>query len=183
MKQSSFVKRLTFSVMLILLSSLGLFTGTVLAADYLGTGQFPVRQLRWEYMGISTGHESNADTSMGRWHTQTDLNLIKVTSNQDIRFIVHNYGNTGWTGYAYICDTLGNCSNQTAWDNTYNHCEARINHTDTSSLSDTKKQNVFMHEAGHCFSLGHRWTGIMWPFVRSYNSLNSTDKQLINARY
>ena len=184
-RRANRLRRLGISGVLVLVFSLSLFVGTVWAADYMGTGQFPVRQLRWTYTGVVAGYETRADVSMGSWHSGTDLSLIKVTSSWDIMYSTWDYGDSGWVGWAYICDGQGNCANQTAWNNQYASCDARVNRHFTDSYNNTKKENVFMHEAGHCFSLGHRWwnPGIMYPYVREYNTLNDKDKQLINSRY
>jgi len=154
------------------------------AADYNGNGQFPAGQyVRWKFTGYSAGYESHANISMGRWHTYTDVDMIKVTSSEDIKVVVANLGITTWYGYAYICDIYGNCDNSTAFSNTYDSCQ--LDYNAYFSASTAEKENTFMHEAGHCLSLGHRdgVGSIMDPDRSSQTWLSGTDKTLINNRY
>ncbi len=161
-----------------------LTTIPVFAADYVGSGQFPAGQsVRWKFTGFSGGYESHANISMGRWHTYTDVSMLKVTSNEDIKVTVGNWGITAWYGIAYICDIYGNCDNTTAWSNTFASCDLDYNAYFTATSAE--KENTFMHEAGHCLSLGHRDNvgSIMDPDRSSQTWLNATDKTLINNRY
>ncbi|GIK55781.1 MAG: hypothetical protein BroJett015_14440 [Chloroflexota bacterium] len=156
------------------------------AADYTGSGQFPAGGwIRWKFTGTSSGYEPRANISMGRWHTYTDANLLKVTSNEDIKVVVTSFGITTWYGFAYICDIYGNCDNSTAFSNTYKSCELDFNTYFSGSWSDAEKENTFMHEAGHCLSLAHRdgVNSIMDPDHSSQNWLNEYDKVLVNNRY
>lgn len=156
------------------------------AADYSGSGQFPAGGwIRWKYTGTSSGYESRANISIGRWHTYTDADLLKVTSNEDIKLVVTNFSITTWYGYAYVCDIYGNCDNSTALSNTYKSCELDFNTYWSGSWTDADKENTFMHEAGHCLSLGHRdgVGSIMDPDHSTQNWLNDYDKVLVNNRY
>jgi hypothetical protein len=157
----------------------------VFAADYSGNGQFPSSGwIRWKFTGTSTGYESQADVSMGRWYTYTDANLLKVTSGEDIKIVVANFGVTSWYGLAYICDVYNNCGSS-ALANTYKSCEIDFNTFYSGGWSNAQKENTFMHEAGHCLSLGHRdgVGSIMDPDHSSQNWLNEYDKTLVNNRY
>lgn len=173
------VVSVVFFLLLVLVSD-------VFAADYTGSGQFPAGGwIRWKYTGTSSGYESRANISMGRWHTYTDADLLKVASNEDIKVVVTSFGITTWYGFAYICDIYGNCDNGTAFSNTYKSCELDFNTYWSGSWSDAEKENTFMHEAGHCLSLAHRdgVGSIMDPDHSSQNWLNSYDKVLVNNRY
>ncbi len=166
------------------------FLGAALADDYIGAGSFPTLALHWQSGGTTSdsggSYTTPAKQGMSTWSAYTDLSMIEVTDGSwDILVNVSDYGDTGWTGYTYICATDGSCDSQTAWDQTYSWAETRINSTYLVNNTQDERQNTIMHEAGHAFSLGHRndSTSIMQPAQTSITAPNSTDVSLINARY
>lgn len=165
-------------------------TGVALAANYLGAGDFPNSLLNWKFNGTTSdaggSYTAPASAGMSSWATNTDLSFITVTdSSWHVLQNVTNWGATGWTGYAYICSTNGSCDNATAWGGTYSWCSARINTQYLSDDTQSQRRNTMMHEAGHCFSLGHRTDGtsLMQTFQTSITTPNATDISLINSRY
>lgn len=165
-------------------------TGIALAANYLGSGHFADSLLYWKFNGTTSdaggSYTTPASGGMSSWATNTDLSFIKVTDlSWDILQNVMDWGNTGWTGYAYICSTNGSCDNTTAWGGTYSWCSARINTYLLNNDTQNQRRNTMMHEAGHCYSLGHRSdsTSIMLSYQTSIITPNGTDKSLVNSRY
>lgn len=173
---------------LALVVSLGFATGVL--ANYLGSGQHPTNNLKWAYYGVTSGGGSSyftpASNGMSVWSSQTDLNL-SYSSNFDVAFITDFFSGTGWAGLAVCYDSQGrNWLNDPAvFNRTLAYCYAYNDRYDMDGASQSRRQNLFMHEAGHCFSLAHRnyTSSIMYPYVQSKTTLNSTDKSLINSRY
>ena len=172
---------------------LAFFGGVALAADYIGNGYFPWSYLFWEFGGPTSdsggSYITPARNGMSSWDSKTDIDLEEVSDGSwDILVNVSDYGATGWTGQAYICNTAGDCATvagTSATASTYSWCSARINTNLLFDDSQSRRQNTIMHEVGHCFSLHHRdeATSIMQPGQTTITTPNSKDISLINARY
>lgn len=172
-----------------LVCALGYVTGA--AANYLGSGQHPSRFLRWTYFGATSGgggsYITPATRAMNTWSNNTDLSLSRNSSNFDVGFVTNFYSGTGWAGLAQCFDNQGRnwLSDPGVFNRTLNFCYAYNDRFDMDSGSQSRRQNLFTHEAGHCWSLAHRNTtsSIMYPFVQSKTTLDSGDRSNINARY
>lgn len=164
------------------------FTVGAAFASYLGSGWFPWTTLYWAHLGTTSdsggSYTSPAADGMWSWDVNTDVNFIQ-SSYWDIALNHQNYGNTGWTGYAYICSTNSGCDSPSAWNDTYSWCSARINTYLLWNDSYSQRRNTQMHEVGHCLSLAHRWEGssLMYPSQQTVITPNGNDRSLVNARY
>jgi hypothetical protein len=159
------------------------------AANYLGSGKHPSSNLGWNYYGYTSGggasYTTPAINGMSVWSSQTDLNL-SVSSNWDVAFVT-DFFSGGWAGLAVCYNSSGQnwVSNPAVFNQTLAYCYAYNDRNDMDSASQSRRQNLFTHEAGHCFSLAHRSTtsSIMYPYVQSKTTLDSQDRSNINARY
>lgn len=160
-----------------------LFVGVVYAANYQGSGSFSTNNLNRCHMG--SYYSSQAQYASGTWSTVTDLNMYYNCSGVHIWTSGMDYGNTGWVGYAYICNTSGQCDNQSAWDGTYRDCIERLNQYFLKNNDDNSIKWVALHEMGHCYSLGHRSssTSVMNNQGITVLQPNQTDIDLVNAKY
>jgi len=158
---------------------LALSTGAAFAADYLGTGYFSTNQMYRCHLGTYTTENSAA---YSKWATTTDLIGYTSCNSNNITTTGLDYGNTGWGGYAYICNVGGGCGNYNA---TYASCTARSNVYYLRTWTYTQRQYVATHELGHCWSLGHRSdsTSVMQSGQLSFIDPNATDISLVNSRY
>jgi len=160
----------------------GLFVGVAYAANYMGSGYFPTNNLNRCHIG--SYYSSEAQYASGTWSAATDVSMYYNCSGTHIWTSGMDYGATGWTGYAYICATNGQCDNSSAWNNTYRDCTARLNQYYLRNNSSDSIKSVALHEMGHCYSLGHRTDGGIMdnpPPVLTYPDQTSID--LVNARY
>lgn len=169
---------------------LGFATGVL--ANYLGSGKHPSNNLRWTYFGVTSGGSGGsyitpATNGMNNWSANTDLNLTNNASNFDVGLVTDFYSGTGWAGLAVCYDNNGNnwLNDPGVFNRTLNYCYGYNDRYDMDSATASRRQNLFMHEAGHCFSLAHRnvTSSIMYPYVQALTTLNSTDRSLINSRY
>jgi hypothetical protein len=165
------------------------FTDTptpTLTPYYLGLGYFPTNNLNRCHQGL--GYAVQSQNASAEWSADTDVNMYYDCTNFNITTINDDFGNTGWAGYAYICNTDDDCDNGTAYDGTYKSCEAKLNQYSFSNnpnfYTDAEVQIVAMHEIGHCLSLGHSsdTTSIMGAGARG-TIPNTRDIELINERY
>ena len=110
---------------------------------------------------------------------------IDDCNDPDIETQGLDIGDTGWAGYAYICDTGWNCDSQTAWDSTYGICYEYLNQYYLRNNDDDSIKWIALHEMGHCYSLGHRdaSTSVMNTSGITVLQPNQTDISLINSRY
>jgi predicted Zn-dependent protease len=96
-----------------------------------------------------------------------------------------DFGNTGWAGFAYICNTDNQCNNSAAYNGTYKSCEARLNayhiEANPSFYTDAEVQKLTMHELGHCYSLAH--SSDPTSVMGNGSVPNAQDIYLINLRY
>lgn len=187
MKRASRSPRLRQALVVAVVCALGLATG--LAANYLGSGQHPTNNLRWTYYGVTSANGSYinpASSAMSTWSSTTDLNMSQ-SSNFDVGFVTNNYGSVSWAGLAVCYNNSGQnwLNNSAVFNQTLAYCYAYNNRYYMDSAGSNQRKNLFMHEAGHCFSLAHRsqTSSIMYPYVQSVTSPNSTDRSLINSRY
>lgn len=175
-------------LVLTLVCALGFATG--LWASYLGSGKHPTNNLKWYYYGYTSGGGASywtpASNGMSVWSSQTDLNL-SYSSNFDVAFVTDWYSGTGWAGLAVCYNNYGQnwLNDPSVFDDTLAYCYAYNDRYDMDGASQSRRQNLFMHEAGHCYSLAHRnyTSSIMYPYVQAKTTLNSTDISLINSRY
>lgn len=187
-KNSVIFRRRTLVLVLVVLVG---FTSGAWAADYLGSGQHSSRFLNWNYFGVTSyngSYISRATTAMSNWTNTTDLVMTKVSgSNWDIAFVTDNYGAVSWAGLAVCYNSSGQnwLNNSSVFNQTLAYCYAYNNRYYMDSSSSSQRINLFMHESGHCYSLAHRnfTSSIMYPYVQSLTTTNSTDRSLINARY
>ena len=178
------------TVSLFVVALLGLSAGVALAG-YLGSGKFPSRFLSWRFFGTTSAngsYTSPVGAGMNTWTSTTDLSFSQTSSDSwDIAQYVSTFGNTGWAGLAYICATNGACSNQSAYNGTYDYCIAYENRTYQDGYSSTFRRAVATHEAGHCVSLAHNNTtsSVMYTYISStgVTSPNSGDRSDVNAKY
>ena len=185
--QNNRFKRTTALFVLVLL---GLSTGAAMAG-YLGSGRFNSRFLDWRFFGTTSANGSYTSpvaAAMSRWTSTTDLQFSQIGGNNwDIAQYVSNFGSTGWAGLAYICATNGACNTSSALNNTYSYCIAYENRRYQDGYSQTFRQAVSGHEAGHCVSLAHNNTtsSIMYTYISStgVTNPNSGDRSDVNARY
>jgi hypothetical protein len=156
-----------------------LFTGVAFAENYLGSGYFHTNQMYWCHFGSYPTENQNAAAT---WSYTTDLDIYSNCDNRNASTAAYDYGNTGWYGYAYICNVGGGCQNA---DLEYLYCIAESNTYYLSSWNSTERQFNATHELGHCWSLGHRVdsTSVMQGGRYSITSPNATDIQLVNNRY
>lgn len=173
----------SFLAILVALFLSSFFAGVAYAANYLGDGSFPTNNLNRCHIG--NYYSSQSRYASGTWSAATDLNMYYDCSSAHIWTSGMNYGNTGWTGYAYICNTSGQCDNQNAWDETYRDCTARLNQYYLRNNDNDSIKWVALHEMGHCYSLGHRSdsTSVMNTQGITVLQPNQSDKYLIDARY
>ncbi|MEM7585494.1 MAG: matrixin family metalloprotease [Acidobacteriota bacterium] len=185
--QCNRLQRMTVLFALVLI---GLSTGAAMAG-YLGSGRFNTRFLDWRFFGTTSAngsYTSPVGAAMSRWTSTTDLQFRQIGGNNwDIAQYVSNFGSTGWAGLAYICATNGACNNSSAWNNTFNYCIAYENRFYMDGYSQSRRQAVSGHEAGHCVSLAHNnnTSSIMYTFISStgVTNPNSGDRSDVNARY
>ncbi|MFZ5858592.1 MAG: hypothetical protein ACOYZ6_17325 [Chloroflexota bacterium] len=150
--------------------------------SYLGSGYFPINNLNRCHVG--SDYAAQTQNASAQWSADTDLNMYYDCTNTQITTIYNDFGDTGWAGYAYICNTSGQCDNSTAVNSTYERCEMRLNAfyiSGNPSYPDSEVQKLAMHELGHCFSLGHSTdpTSVMG----NGSVPNVQDIDMINARY
>ena len=187
-------RRLSFALALAFVISSGFFMGVASAAaspGYIGAGKFSTKTLRWRFYGTQSDYNGSylnpARNAAYGWDYYTNLSLYEVADNSYQALVyVANWGNTGWNGYAYICNTNGYCDNQTAYDGWYWYCHARINTGLLARYNATGRQNTIIHELGHCWSLGHRSdsTSVMYPSGPTSNIWpNTYDQWYINQKY
>lgn len=175
--------RLTFILIAVGICVFGVpgLTAQATINGYLGTGYFPTSSLNRCHVG---GHSTEAQNASNRWSTDTDVNMYYNCSSTHIATKNASWGNTGWAGYAYICNVSGQCGNSSAYNGTYLSCEARLNQTsfdnNPSFYTSAEIQKLATHELGHCYSLDHaNVTSVM-----NNSSVPQTqDISLVNARY
>lgn len=149
---------------------------------YLGSGYFPTSNLNWCHIGGSYSAESQ--NAIARWSADTDVNMFTNCSGTKIWTSYANYGNTGWAGYAYICNTSNQCDSSTAWNGTYRDCTARLNAyyiNGNPFYTSAEVQKLATHETGHCLSLDH--ANVNGSVMNNGSVPNSQDISLVNARY
>lgn len=156
--------------------------GVASAANYLGGGKFPTNNLNRCHIG--SYYATQAQYASGSWSASTDLNMYYACTNVQLWTTGMDYGNTGWVGYAYICNTGGQCNTPGAWDGIYRDCTAKLNYYFLKNSTDDKIKWAALHELGHCYSLGHRTdaTSVMQQSTPMLGP-NPTDVILINSRY
>jgi len=169
----------TFIVVLGVVIASSFFAGVALAADYLGTGYFQTNQMYWCHFGSYPTENQNAAAF---WSYTTDLDIYSNCNNRNASTAAYNYGDTGWYGYAYICNTGGGCQNVNL---PYLFCMAQSNTYYLDGWNSTQRQFNATHELGHCWSLGHRVdsTSVMQAGQLSITWPNARDIQLVNARH
>lgn len=151
---------------------------------YLGSGYFSSGNLNWCHIG--SNYATQSQNAVARWSADTDLNMYTTScSSSQIQTKYLNYGNTGWAGYGYICNTSGQCNSAAAYAGTYQNCEAQLNGYaiggNPTFYTNAEVQKLAMHELGHCYSLDHANTS---SSVMGGNSVpGSQDINLVNARY
>ncbi|MDY7092171.1 MAG: matrixin family metalloprotease [Acidobacteriota bacterium] len=171
-----------------LICAVGFATGV--AANYLGSGTHPSSTLGWAYSGYTSGgggsYTTPAVNAMSTWSNQTDLYLYYTTSSWDVVFIT-DFFSGGWAGLAVCYNNSGQSwlSNPAVFNQSLAYCYAYNDRNDMDGASQSRRQNLFTHEAGHCFSLAHRssTSSIMYPYVQSKTTLDTQDRNNINARY
>ncbi len=184
MNRRSFYFSMTILLLLLILFSF-FFQDAAQAAinGYLGNGYFSTNNLKWCHSG--SGYSAQSQNAVNRWSVDTDLNMSTNCTGTQVYTVYASYGNTGWAGYAYICNTSNVCNNSTAWASTYKSCEARLNATaitgNPSFYTNAEVQKLATHELGHCYSLDHANTS--GSVMASGSVPNSQDINLINARY
>jgi len=150
---------------------------------YLGSGYFPTNNLNWCHIG--TKYASESQNAVARWSVDTDLNMYTNCSSSQIQTKYLNYGNTGWAGYGYICNTSNQCDNSSAFNGTYKNCEARLNgyaiSGNPSFYTSAEVQKLATHELGHCYSLDH--ANVSGSVMNGGSVPNTQDISLVNARY
>jgi hypothetical protein len=182
-----------FALTFVMLSSF--FVGQAAAAPYgyLGNGKFSTKNLRWRFAGPTADAKGSyvqpALNAAYGWDYYTNLSLTRVYDNTYHALVyVGFWGNTGWNGYAYICNTGNVCNNQAAWDGWFKYCWAEIN-TGSSWIvngSQTHRQQTMAHELGHCWSLAHRneSNAVMYTYgPTNYPWPNANDVWYVNNRY
>ncbi|OQY45118.1 MAG: hypothetical protein B6242_11115 [Anaerolineaceae bacterium 4572_78] len=153
-----------------------------LAANYSGSGFFHDNQINRCHYGTYRTENQNA---AAKWSSETDIDIYYDCSKNVITTYGLDYGYTGWAGYAYICDTYGNCD--LAHPNfPYASCRSRNNVHELRTWTYSERSYVALHELGHCWSLAHRdsdSTSVMRYGQHSIIQPNPTDIELVNARY
>ena len=163
-------------------------------SGYVGGAYFtdiyfnPRHNLTWKFNANKTTYAdyyAAAVAAMQTWSNNTNLNLSEVTSNADITINL-----TTWQGPA-----LGRARRLVDGQSipepndfpNITSCELDLHTTNINSSHN--KQSLVLHEAGHCFSLGHRidyteWGyGVMYNYDNGDTQLSTRDIQLINTRY
>ncbi len=154
----------------------------VYAANYLGSGYFPTSNLY--HCHIGSYYYSHAQYAFGTWSAATDLNMYERYYDPDIISSGDDYGDTGWTGYAYICSTSGDCDTQSAWNGTFRDSIARLNQYYLRNNDDDSIKWIALHEVGHCYSLAHRdSSSVMNSEGITVLRPNETDVDPVNTRY
>jgi predicted Zn-dependent protease len=150
---------------------------------YLGSGYFPTNNLNRCKLG--TPYTAEFQNASARWSADTDLNMYYNCTGTHIWTVYADYGDTGWAGYAYICNTNGDCNNSSAFSGTYQSCHARANGYYISRNPDfytsAEVQKLMTHELGHCYSLDH--ADVSGSVMSNGSVPNSQDISLIDARY
>ncbi len=179
-------KTVRISVLLVFFSILMFGSVKFVSASingYLGSGHFPTNNLNRCKLG--TSYTAEFQNASARWSADTDLNMYYNCTGTDIWTIYADYGDTGWAGYAYICNTDGDCNNSSAYDGTYASCDARANAYPISRnpnfYTSAEVQKLMTHEMGHCYSLDH--ADVSGSVMKDGSVPNSQDIALINARY
>jgi len=149
----------------------------------LGSGYFPTSDLNRCHQG--SGYFDQTQNASARWSADTDLNMYYNCTTTHITTKYADFGDSGWAGYAYICNTSNQCNNSTAYNSTYKSCEARLNAyyitRNPSFYTDAEVQKLAMHELGHCYSLAH--SSDPTSVMGNGSVPNAQDIILINARY
>lgn len=179
-------KKVRAGILLVLLSSF-IFSSVKYASattnSYLGSGYFPTSNLNRCKLG--TPFTTEFQNASARWSSDTDVNMYYSCSGTHIWTIYADYGNTGWAGYAYICNTNNDCNNSAAFNGTYSYCYARANDYPISRnpafYTSAEVQKLMTHEMGHCYSLDH--ANVSGSVMNNGSVPNSQDITLINARY
>lgn len=96
----------SFAAIILVIILSAFFAGVAYAADYLGSGKFPTNNLNRCHIG--SYYSSQAQYASGTWSAATDLNMYYNCSGTHIWTSGMDYGNTGWSGYAYICTPIAN---------------------------------------------------------------------------
>jgi hypothetical protein len=152
-------------------------------AYYMGTGYFPTNILTRCHLGTKYFTETMNASSL--WDSYTDISMTYSCLNPMITTNYMSVGNTGWAGYAFICNINNDCDNSTALNDTYKSCDVSLNafyiEGDPVFYTPAEVQKLTMHELGHCYSLAHNPdpTSVMGNGA----SPNNQDIFLINARY
>jgi len=150
-----------------------------LVNSYLGSGWFGTNNLNRCHVG---GYSTQAQNASARWSADTDVNMFYNCSGTQITTKNANWGNVGWAGQAYICNTNGQCGSS-AYNATYSSCEARLNQWSFNNIpgyTNAEIEKLATHELGHCYSLDHATN----PSVMNNSSVPQTqDISLINYRY
>jgi hypothetical protein len=171
-----------FALMLALVFVSSVFTGIVLAADYVGAGHFTTGSLTYCQAGSYAIPNRNA---IAKWSSTTDLYLYQGCTDSQVRVETPNWGANGYFGLTSICGWSA-CDNTTAYANAYRNCKAQSNTYYLDSWNDTQRQFNMTHELGHCWSLDHREsdsTSVMRSGKLSTIEPNARDKQLVNDRH
>lgn len=169
-----------FMIMLMLLFG-DLHYASATINGYLGSGYFPTGNLNRCHQG--SGYATQTQNASARWSADTDLNMYYNCTGTHIWTKYQSYGNTGWAGMAYICNTSNQCGTS-ALNGTYKSCESRLNQTYISGnplYTNAEVQKLATHELGHCYSLDH--ANVSGSVMAGGSVPNSQDINLINARY
>ena len=167
---------------------LALLLGTIRIASatingYLGSGYFPTSNLNRCQLGSL--YSTEFQNASARWSADTDVNMYYNCTGTHIWTIYYDYGDTGWAGYAYICNTSNQCASTSAYNGTYKSCEARANAYPISRnpgfYTSAEVQKLMTHELGHCYSLDH--ADVSGSVMKDGSVPNSQDINLINSRY
>jgi predicted Zn-dependent protease len=163
------------------------------AYAYLGTGSWGTNTL-YLYYYTQLDYTTAAAGARDSFFNNTHLFLYTtVAGYENIGVVSSDYGDSGWTGAAYICGG-GYCQNQNALNSTYSYAEARINRYSgvgygQDSWPTAQKQSTIAHELGHTFSLAHvSCQCLMYPDIIRYtswgiNGVTQDEINGINARY
>lgn len=195
------MRRVPFSIVLMLVLISSILAGRVLAVDdplsgggpYLGSGKFGTPNLSWSFSGTfsdDNGSYVNPITNAANeWSNESEINLTRIiTGNWQVLATAQNYGDTGWLGYAYICSGA-TCNNQAAWDGVYSYCEARNNMFFLNNDPQNYRRSVAAHEFGHCWSLAHNRDGTNANVMYTGRNRevatgpNNTDNNNVNTKY
>jgi predicted Zn-dependent protease len=132
--------------------------------------------LTWKYVGSDQSYRTPIVNAVTTWSNGTNVNLTEVPSGSsaDITFDVKNFAAT---------DPPGSAAASPSWELPFASCNIKYNVARASSLTATLRENLALHELGHCLSLEHRSVGVMRHLLLGDTTPNSADILLVNQRY